>query len=188
MLPGLLSMHNKRPQRTRAVAMGGVFSALALVIMLAGGYIPVGTFAAPIFAGLCIVPIGIDIGPKWAILSYVAVAVLAALLVPDLELVLFFVVLLGYYPQLQPRFLRLRSKILRTAAKLLLFNLSVTAVYSAMLFLFTSPALQTELAGRVPLFWAFLLLLANLTFVLYDILLDKFRILYALRIRGRLFR
>ena len=177
-----------RPGFAKSVALGGIFSALAVVVMLMGGYIPIGTFAAPIFAGICLLPIAMDIGQKWALLCYLAVSVISAMLVPDQELVLFFIVLLGYYPVLQPQLAKIKARALRIMVKLVLFNLAVAAVYSILLFLFASPALQQELAQNSVVFWAFLLVLANITFVLYDLLLDKARIIYVCRIRSRLFR
>lgn len=175
-------------KRSQIVALGGILSALALVILLAGGVIPVGTFAAPIFAGICLLPVAIDIGVKWALVCYLAVSILSFFLVPDLELVLFFIVLCGWYPFLQPYLFKFKSKIISTVLKLLIFNGAVAIVYSLMLFLFTSPELQAQLSASPWWYWAGLLLLGNLTFILYDRLLDKVRILYFCRVRKHILR
>ncbi|MDL2219507.1 hypothetical protein LJC04_04105 [Ruminococcaceae bacterium OttesenSCG-928-O06] len=161
---------------------------MALLFLLAGGLIPIGTFAAPIFAGICLMPIAMDIGTKWALLSWVAVSLLAGFLVPDIELVLFFALLLGYYPTLQPTLNKIKNKIGRWLAKLGLFNAVVAAVYSLLLFLFTSSALREELTGHGIGFWVVLLVMGNATFVLYDVLLDKVRLVYCLRLRKHFFR
>ena len=180
--------HGKKPGGTRAIALGGVFAALAVVIMLVGGYIPIGTFAAPIFAGICLLPIAMELGTKWALLCYLAVSIISAMLVPDQELVLFFIVLFGYYPVLQPKLAKIKSKVLRMVAKLVIFNVAVAAVYAVLLLLLASPGLIAEFSENGALFWAFLLVLANVTFVLYDIMLEKVRLIYLYRVRKRLFR
>ncbi len=181
-------MPRKGAGRSGGVALGGILSALALVVLLAGGVIPVGTFAAPIFAGICLVPVAVELGAKWALLCYAAVSALAALMVPDRELVLFFILLTGYYPILHPRLQKIGNRALRLALKLLLFNAAVAAVYALMFFLFTSPALMQELAGRGQWFWALLLAGGNLTFLLYNRLLLYVRPLYLSRIRRHLRR
>ena len=71
-------MHRK--SESRRVAVGGVFGALALVLMLAGGFLPLATFAAPAFAGLLIVPVAIEFGVKTGVLVYAAIGLLALVL------------------------------------------------------------------------------------------------------------
>lgn len=164
---------------SKNIALGGIFSALAVLIMLFGGYISIGTFAAPIFAGLCLVPIAAELGKKWAILCYIAVSVVSATLVADTELVIFYIALLGYYPILQPHFAKIKNTILRFAAKLVLFNTVLAAVYWVLLFVFASPALQDEFAKSSNIFIGVLLVLANITFILYDIMLCRVCIIYA---------
>lgn len=149
---------------------------------------PIGTFAAPIFAGICLLPIAMDIGTRWALLSYLAVCIFAVLFVPDIELVLFFIVLLGYYPILQPKLLPRKHKVLQMALKLALFNLALAAVYGLLLFVLVSPALSAELRSTSLPLTLFLVAGGNITFVLYDNLLDKIRIIYIYRVRKHLFR
>ncbi|MDL2327754.1 hypothetical protein LJC64_03765 [Ruminococcaceae bacterium OttesenSCG-928-A11] len=179
---------NGRSGVARSVALGGILSSFAIVILMGGGYIPIGTFAAPIFAGLCLMPIAIDIGVKWALLCYLAVCLLSFLLVPDMELVLFFVVLLGWYPIFQPVLGRLRSRALRFIIKLVMFNAAVAVVYCILLFLFISPELQQEFSEHGWWYSACLLAVGNLTFFLYDNMLYKVRLVYHHRIRRYLFR
>ena len=57
-------MHNHRRSQSMRVALGGVFGALALTLMLLGGILPAATFAAPAFAGMLIVPVAIEFGMK----------------------------------------------------------------------------------------------------------------------------
>ena len=170
------------------MALGGVLCALATVFLLGAGFLPIATFSGPIFASLCLIPLVSELGVKTALMAYGAISLLSLFIVPDKEVVLFFILLTGYYPSLQPQIQRLRSKILRVVCKLGLFNVAVVATYAILLFLFTSPGLQKELVERAPWFWGMLLIVGNLTFLLYDVLIDKIRIIYIYRFRKNIFR
>ena len=169
--------------------MGGIFGALSIVIMLVGGYLPIATFVAPIFAGICLVPVAMELGIRPALLTYVGVAILSAFFVfpVDPEAAFFFIMFMGYYPIIQPYFAKIKSKALRYLLKLGIFNIAIVACYTLLLFVFVSPALQEEFAGFAVWMWLGLLLIGNVLFVVYDILLDKVRIIYIHRVRKQFF-
>ena len=89
------------------IAFGGIFAALALVIMNLGSLIPVATYVCPMLCMLILALVtgmcGNRIGWAW----YGAVAILSVLMAPDKEAAAVFV-FLGYYPIIKPRFDRLR--------------------------------------------------------------------------------
>lgn len=189
---GAYNMNMQHPcgpkkSKSKQMALGGIFCALAILLMLMGGILPIATFTAPVFASLCLLPILIEMGVKTALLCYGAISLLSFMLVPDREAALFFVLLTGYYPILQPYFLKIRNRVLRILAKLLLFNLAVAAIYALLLLLF-APALQQDFAQHAVWFWGILLLLGNFTFLLYDILIDRVKFAYCCKVRPRLFR
>ena len=72
---------------------------------------------------------------KMALTAYGAVSLLSLLFVPDKEVALVFVFLLGYYPLVKPKLERIRPKLLRGACKLLLCNGAVLAMYGLVLLL-----------------------------------------------------
>ena len=55
-------------KNTNKITLCALLSALAVVLMLTA-YFPYLTYAVPAFAGLCIMAVLIEIGPKWAFLS-----------------------------------------------------------------------------------------------------------------------
>ena len=168
--------------------MAGVFSALALIFMLAGGIIPIATFMAPALAGLCLIPVSHETGYKTGLLAYLAVSILALIMVPDREMSLFFLFLLGYYPILLPWIARLKNGLFRFLLKLALFNGSVACIYGLLLLVFASPGLLAEFSSYAPWFWLVLLAMGNITFLLYDNLTIKLWIIYLRKIRKRFFR
>ena len=79
------------------MALGGTLAALAVVLMLLGGIIPIGTYCCPILASLLLIPVLDACGTRLALAWYGAVALLAVLLCPDKETAAVFV-FFGYYP------------------------------------------------------------------------------------------
>ena len=112
----------------RKIAFGGMFAALAVVIMSLGGLIPVATFTCPMLCMLLLAFVtkmcGNRIGWAW----YGAVAVLSVLLGPDKEAAAVFA-FLGFYPIVKPWFDRLRYPLI---PKLLLFNVLILTVLRMM--------------------------------------------------------
>ncbi len=173
--------------KARRVAFGGVFAGLAAAIMLVGGLLPISTFSAPIFASLCIFFLYIELGTKTALLAYAATALIALVFVPDRELTILFVMLFGYYPVLKHALDRIRQKALRIFVKLLYFNVVTVAAYALLLFLFTVPAVREEFAANSIAFWTVLLAMGNVLFLVYDLLMDKLKIIYFAKVRRHLF-
>ncbi len=178
----------KKHNQSKKVALGGICAALCLLVMLVGGFLPLSTFSGPILASLLLVPLTVELGAKTTLLCYAAVSLLSLLIVPDREAVLFFLLLTGYYPLLQPQYLKIRLRPVRWILKLVLFNIAIAITYIILLFLFVSPAVQQEFANQAPWLLVVTWVVANVLFVLYDILIDKVRIIYIYRIRKRFFR
>ena len=98
-----------------------------------------------------------------------------------------FALLLGWYPILRPKLQHLRQRPLRIILKLVIFNLAICLVYALLLFVFTSPDLQAEATGyTLPLLMG-TLVLGNVTFFVYDLLLARVSNLYVYRLRPKLF-
>lgn len=174
-------------EQSRRMALGGLMAALSVVILLLGGVVPLATFACPILAMVCLLPVLREYGPRLALVLYAAVAVLALLLAADKELALFYV-FLGYYPVAKPRLDQLSSPLLRLLCKCGLFTGSTTAMYLLILYLFRLEAVAAEFAGYSAGFVALLLLLGNLTFLVLDRALERLAFLYDRVLRKKLFR
>jgi len=121
-------------------------------------------------AMICLLPVVIFCGTGAALLVYAAVALLALLLCADKELACFYL-FLGWYPAMRPRLGRL-PKIPRITVKCVLFTLAMAAMYALLLFLFQLEALAAEFAEYSAWMIVGLLLLGNVTFLLFDRTLD----------------
>ena len=177
----------RREASSRRTALGGVFGALSLALLLVGSIFPAATFVAPALAGLAIVPVAVEYGMRagWAV--YAVVACLSLLFVPDRELSLFFVFLMGHYPLLKAYLERIHSRALRAVLKLAVFNVSVAAVYAVLLLLFPVEALMEEYQEAGVAFALGLLAAGNFTFIIYDIAVKRLVGYYCVALRPRIF-
>ena len=149
--------------------MGGVFAALAVVIMSLGTIIPVATYVCPVAYMLILQLVVRMTGARMGWAWYGAVSILSLLLAPDKEAAAVFLVL-GYYPIIKPV---LDSKKRKWLWKGLLFNGSILALYWTLLKLIGMERLAEEFSGVGIAMTVVLLLLGNVTFFLLDRLLGR---------------
>lgn len=152
-------------KQTKALAFCGVMTALGVVILLLGGFLGIGTYAAPMLAGLMLLPVGSRYGWKYHALVWLCVGVLALILVSDVEESLMFLGLFGWYPILRPKLQQL-PKVLGWVAKFALFNGVLIALETLVLLVLAPEALELS-------FLLALLALANLVFWVYDLAIPR---------------
>lgn len=168
------------------VALCGLLGALAVVIMLLGGIIPVATFCCPVLAAVLIIPVIRECGKRLAWVWYAAVAILSCLMGPDKEAAAIYL-FLGYYPIVKMRIDEWKQP-LRFLAKLVLFNAAIAVMYALLLFVLKMDALRQEMLGMEKLLLIATLVLGNVTFFLFDKLLPRMAMLYELRFCGKLWK
>lgn len=171
-----MGKHGQIHNQSRKMALCGIMAALSAAILTWGSLIPFATFTCPMLAMLCMIPAICEYGAGAALTMYAAVSVLGLLLCPDKEIALLYV-FLGWYPGVQtkvnslPRFLSL-------AAKCVLFSAAMSVMYSMILYLFQLEAIVEEFAEYSSAMIAGMLILGNITFLLYDRVLTNFSRLY----------
>lgn len=163
----------------RQIALGGIFAALAVVILLLGGMIQVGTYVAPMLAALPLVILLAELPGSLCLGWYAIVALLGVLLCPDKETAFVFV-FLGWFPLAKPRLDRL-PKVPGLLCKLLLFNLSVAGLYALLILVFRLDALVQEAQETGMILLIAILLLGNLSFILFDLVLGRLTALYRIK-------
>ena len=161
--------------------MGGIVSALSLVLMISGAVIPFLTYALPAVAGVLIVFIVVEIDKKWAFGGFSAVAILAFLLVPDKEVAMMYIAFFGYYPIIKAV---LESKLpvaLGWIVKVLLFNLTMVAAYLVLIFVMGIEVDEITEYGMIAV--PMLLGAGSITFIAYDFALTQIITLYLVKWR-----
>lgn len=152
-----------------AVALGGIFAALAVVVMGLGTLIPVATFVCPVLCMLMLQIVLKICGGRMAWAWYGAVAFLSLLLAPDKEAAAIFL-FLGYYPIVKPKLDRKRASWLW---KVLLFNITIAILYWLLIQLLGLTEIAREYADMGAVLTVVMLLLGNVTFFLLDKLLSR---------------
>ena len=138
------------------------------------------TFVSPLLAMVCLIPLVCRYGPGTALTVYAGAGILSLFLCADKELA-FLYVFLGWYPALRPRLERLPSKVIKAAIKCVLFSAAMVAMYLLLIYLFRMEAVAAEFAEYSALAAAGLLVLGNVTFLLFDRALGQLMRLYRWR-------
>ena len=174
-------------KRSKKMTLTGMLCALAVVVMLLGGLIPLATFCCPALAGLMLIPVFVECGEKLSWCAYAAIAALSLILCPDKEAALL-LTFIGYYPILRWRLDQLRSRLLRVVAKLGVFNLAVLAMYALSILVLQMDQILREYQEMGLALTVACLLVGNITLLLYDRLIAIMTALYVNRLRGRLMK
>ena len=152
-------------KKTKLITLCGMMSALAVVIMLVGGYLEVGMYASPMISGLLLMPVGDKYGKKYHFAMWIVVSVISFLILPHVVQNLMFLLLFGLYPILYSFFGKM-SKILAFILKFIYFNVTFMGI-EALVMLVLVPEVISP--GMIVLF----LVLGNITFVLYDLVIPR---------------
>ena len=107
-----------RKTESQKIALCGMLGALSVVLLLLGSALQIGTYAAPMLAAFLLIPVLEEYGTRYALTLYVCVAILAVLFVPETELALFYVLVMGYYPVLRVKLDGVKSTLLRLGAEI----------------------------------------------------------------------
>ena len=160
---------NMRNSSVKAIALGGILTAMATAILCMSGIIPIFTYASPV---LCMVisAFVLKLCPRrlaWA--CYIAVALLGLLLCADKEASAVYA-FLGYYPLAKPQLDKSKFSVL---FKILIFNGTILLLYFLLMNLLGLQALAQELHELGTAMLILLLILSNALFFLLDSTLDK---------------
>ena len=154
----------------RKIAFGGMFAALAIVIMNLGSLIPVATFVCPMLCMLIIAFVAKMCGNRIGWAWYGAVAILSLTMAPDKEAAAVFA-FLGFYPIVKPQLDRMK---LGLVLKLLMYNVLILVMYWLLIHLFGMAQIAAEYRELGTLMTAVLLVMGNVTFLLLDKVLTRF--------------
>ena len=121
----------KQSSRT---ALGGILAALSLVLMFLFAVFPSATIASPAVASILLIFAVLEMGKGWAFGIYVAVSILALLVIPSKEAAVLYAVFFGYYPILKAILEKhIHKRVLEWLVKILLFCVVMTASYYLMI-------------------------------------------------------
>lgn len=167
---------------TGELALCGMMTALGVVLLCLGGIVPFAVYACPILASCALLVLREKCRRSYAWCCWVATALLALVLGSDKEAAALYA-FLGYYPLVQPRLDAIRRPVLRWVAKLLLAVVAVGSMYALLIYVFCLAGVVEEFAATAPwLLWV-TAALGLVVFVVYDVLLRRFALLWRRRRR-----
>lgn len=163
-------------KHNRKIALSGMLCAVSVLIMLLGSLFQTLDLSTAAAAGLTVVFAMVELGKKYAISIYLASSLLAFLLLPSKSPALIFAAFAGLYPILKASLQKIKTKWLAYVVKFIVFNTIFTAII----------LIAKNLIGLEDEFYNFgylIYLLGNVTFLLYDIALDRLIMLYVLKVK-----
>lgn len=162
---------------TSITALGGIIAALSVIFMFLSALLPFMTYVVPAFAGLLLIVTIREVDLKWSAYIYVTVALLSLLILADKEAAVMYTFFFGYYPIFRV-FIdgRVKNKVFKTVLNFAVFNISVVLGYLLIIYVFAIPIEEMEEFGKYTNL--VLLLLGNVTFVFYDVVVKNLSVLY----------
>ena len=109
---------NNLMSSTKQLATSAILSALSIMLLSLSSFMPL-TFWWVMLSGLVILIIRIEINLKYAIMSYVVVSSLGLMLLPNMPIILQFVMFFGCYPIIKVHLDKIEHRVKRIVAKLL---------------------------------------------------------------------
>ena len=171
-----------RRNKSGRIALAGMLSALAVVILTLGSLIDVVELSAAAMASFAVMVAVLELGAGWAVGVFAVSAVLSLLLFPMRIATVTFALFFGYYPVLKVYLDKLRVRPLRWAVKLVCFNAFL--VLSALL-LGELAGLDAEV-GTAKWLYGALLALGNATLAVYDVAIARISLLYIRKCKNRM--
>ena len=157
-------------KRTRLLSLAAMMSALGVLMLYFGALFEVLDISMALLASFGSIILALEVGGFYPWAVYGATSVLSILLLPSKFPVLFYVLLLGFYPMVREKVQKLRILPVRLLIKLVIFQISLFLM--AWLFRVFGIEIQEEISLTV--FW----LLANGVFLFYDYALGVMIISY----------
>lgn len=169
-------MNTKRS--TKALAFSGIATAVISTVMYLSSIVTVFEYCACVVGGLIVTFIIVEFGTKYALTVYFASSVLSVIIIPTKMTLLLFVLFCGWYSFVK-RYLDRLPSFIRILSKLAVFNTSLAAIT-----FITVKFLMTEAIAWY--MYVLVFLLADLTFLMYDRLIDKLIFIYVMKYRNKL--
>lgn len=171
-------------KNTSLTALGGIITALSVLLMILAGVIPNVTYVIPAFSGMLLILTVQEADLKWSFFIYAAVSILSLLIVADKEAAVMYVFFFGYYPAVKELYERHFGKILQIIFKMITFNVTIILGYLLLIYIFMIPIEGFDTFGKWTPF--ILLLIGNVVFWVYDFLITMLNSIYRKKVHPRI--
>ncbi len=160
------------------------------VVMLFPTALEIFVYALPCLAGLITAIAVVEMGKKWAAAVYIATSIISLIVVPNKEAVIMYIAFFGYYGIVKSVLESNLPRVPEYILKFLIFNASViiaTVVTMKVLGLNFNEYMEIDTTKS----WAkfaipMLLVMANVAFLVFDLLISRVVTVYMLKWRKRI--
>ena len=168
-------------KKSTPIALCGTLAALSIVTMFLTALLPLLSMALCAIAGMFLTVIVIEFGYRYAMMSYVAVALLSGFFVVDKESVVLFCLFFGLYPILKGLIEKLKKRPLEWVVKIVFFNAAALGYYFLATAVLGIPVESFTILGEaLPVA---LLAVGNVFIVVYDIAFTRLITTYLFRLQ-----
>ena len=172
---------------SKKIVLCGLASALSTAIILMYQILPMGMYVFPAISGFIVLIMAIECGYSCGLEVFVITSILSIMFSGDKSASILFFILLGYYPILKLKIesMKKSNRLIKSIIKLIVFNVAIISEYWISITLFGLPEESLIWFGvYVP---HVLLVMGNITFLLYDRCITVLIIIYLHKIRNKIF-
>ena len=170
-------------KNTKKIALSAILSAVGVVFLLIGSFLQVLDLSAAALAGFVVVLAVIEIRGKYPVLIYFSISLISLLILPYKLPAVFFIAFGGVYPLMKAQFER-RHPAVSWVLKFSMFNSILWLLIFFVRFLISRELINPgENLDFLKNFQIIVFLVANFTFLLYDIAMTKIINLYIIKVR-----
>ncbi|MBO5726140.1 MAG: hypothetical protein J6S00_03630 [Clostridia bacterium] len=169
-------------KQTVKITFCAIMAAMATAFMLLA-YFPYFTYAVPAIAGVLTLVVLIELRGKWPIFTYIVTSVLVFLFA-EVEAKFMYISFFGYYPLLKAVIEKINNRVVQYLLKFAVFNAAVLLVYGILASLIGIDVSEFGSYGTIGMVG--MLVLANVAFFLYDIVLVRVANMYLKTVHPRL--
>ena len=174
------NMAKRKQSFDKRIVVCGMLVALSVILLYIGSMFQTLDLSMSAIVSLMVVVIVIEMGYKYAWMTYAATAVLAFVLpLPQKSPAIFYACFMGFYPIIKSHVERFNSMVVRWTIKLLIGNIALVAM-----FWLVSLFLPDEFEGGWILVATYIL--GVIAFVMYDVALTKLISFYFARVRDKI--
>ena len=169
----------------RRMAFSSIMMALAIVCLFGAAVAPSAKISLLALTSVFCAVSTAEYGSKSGLIHYVGVSLLSLLLIPKKMFALVYTIFLGYYPIVKLHIESLNRKWLEWILKVLLFNIVMAAAY-IIFRLFFLPRMESAVTALALQYLPLIVLVLEVVFVLYDIILSYIITYYNTEIRTKM--
>lgn len=155
----------------KRMAFSAILMALAVVCLFGASVAPSAKISllalTSVFGAVSVA----EYGPKYGMIHYIGVSLLALLLIPKKMLVIVYVIFLGYYPIVKMYVEKLDKRWLEWILKVIIFNVFLVIGY-AVFKAFFLPSVESAVTAIVLNYLPWVILAMEVVFVIYDYVLS----------------